>query len=73
MQRAFWSPPFQMIITLFQWLGSTAADVTDLIGTEMECQAHYEEVRRGNRGYPTTALEEMERGGSPFIPSFFRE
>jgi hypothetical protein len=61
MLGAFWSLPFQLIIMPFRWVGGTPADVADWVGTEMECQAHHEEARRGG-SYPAAALEELERG-----------
>jgi hypothetical protein len=76
MLGAFWSLPFQLIITPFRWTGDPAADFTDpRVETEMECQAHHKEARRGSGGYPAAALEELETGQStypPFIPSFMR-
>jgi hypothetical protein len=75
MLRAFRSLPLQLIITPFRWVGGTAADIAERVGTEMECQAHHEEARRGG-GYPAATMEELERGGSaylPFIPSFMRK
>ena len=72
---AFWSLSFQLLITPFSWIGGAAASVADRVGTEMECQAHHEDARRGDGGYPAAALEELERSEStypPFIPSFMR-
>jgi hypothetical protein len=41
----------------------------------MECQAHHEENRRGDGGYPAAALAAMEQGGSPLnsFPVLSRE
>jgi hypothetical protein len=50
MLGAFWSLPFQLIITPFRWAGNTAAHFIDRFGTEMECQAHHKEARRGGCG-----------------------
>jgi hypothetical protein len=68
---AFWSLPFQLIITPFPWAGGTAVDVANRVRTELVCQAHHEEARRGNGGSPTGAVEETQRIESaytPFIP-----
>jgi hypothetical protein len=70
---AFWSLPFQLIITPFPWAGGTAVDVANWVRTEMVCQARHEEARRGNGGSQTGAVEETQRSESaypPFIPSF---
>jgi hypothetical protein len=62
MLGAFWSLPFQLIITPFRWASGAAAEIADRVGTRMECHAHHKNVRRGRR-LPPAALEEMEIGG----------
>jgi hypothetical protein len=44
----------------FVWFEARVQHVADRVETKMECQAHHEEARRGDRGYPTVALEERE-------------
>ena len=62
--------PFQLLISPFRWASSAAEDIADRVGTEIECQAHHEEVRNV---YPASELMRMERGSNRylhFVPSF---
>jgi hypothetical protein len=43
---AFWSLPFQLIITPVRWANEAATEVTYQVAIEMEYQAHHDEERR---------------------------
>jgi hypothetical protein len=68
---AFWSLPFQMIISPVRWASEAATDVADGVAIEMESQAHMDDEKRRMAGYPSTMLREMSGGHglySPYVP-----
>jgi hypothetical protein len=63
---AFWSLPFQLIITPARWGREAATDVVDI---EMECQVHHEDDLSPAACYPVFLLTEMEGGSSLYSPN----
>jgi hypothetical protein len=43
---AFWSLPFQLIISPVRWASEAAADVADRVAVDMEAQAHMDDEKR---------------------------
>jgi hypothetical protein len=72
---AFWSLPFQLLITPVRWASDAAADIAERVGADMECQAHNEETRR-TETYPSSILSSLERGSRffpPYVPRLSSE
>jgi hypothetical protein len=44
---AFWSLPFQLIISPVRWANEAATEVVDRVVVEMESQAHMDSEKRG--------------------------
>ncbi len=68
---AFWSLPFQLIISPVRWASEAASDVADRVAVDMEAQAHMDDEKRRVTGYPSTLLREMHGGHSlypPYVP-----
>jgi hypothetical protein len=68
---AFWSLPFQLIISPVRWANGAATEVADRVAVEMESQAHMDDEKRRMTGYPSTMLPEMTGGHSlypPYVP-----
>jgi hypothetical protein len=68
---AFWSLPFQLIISLGRWASEAATDVADRVAIEIESQAHTDDEKRRMAGYPSTMWREMSGGHglySPYVP-----
>ncbi len=68
---AFWSLPFQLIISPVRWVNGAATDVADRVAVEMKSQAHMDDEKRRMSGYPSTMLREMSGGHSlypPYVP-----
>ncbi len=56
---AFWSLPFQLIITPVRWADEATTEVADQIAVEMESQVHLEENKRKMAGYLASMLSDM--------------
>ncbi len=68
---AFWSLPFQLIISPIRWASEAATDVADRVAIEIESQAHMDNEMRRMAGYPSTMLSEMSGGHGlypPYVP-----
>jgi hypothetical protein len=65
---AFWSLPFQLIISPVRWASEAATDVADRVAIEMESQAHRDDEKRRMAGYPSTMLREMSGGHRLYLP-----
>jgi hypothetical protein len=73
---AFWSLPFQLLITPARWASEATAGVTERVAMEMECQAHHEDSQRPVSVYPAFLLADMELGNSlypTYIPCIATE
>jgi hypothetical protein len=70
---AFWSLPFQLIISPVRW---AIEEVADRVAVNMESQAHMDDKKWRMSGYPLTMLHEM-RGGHilypPYVPRLGKE
>ncbi len=53
---AFWSLPFQLIISPVRWASEAASEIADRAAVDMESQAHMDEEKRGMSGYPSPIL-----------------
>jgi hypothetical protein len=62
---AFWSLPFQLIISPVRW-----ANEADRVAVDMESQALMDENKRKMSDYPAPMLTEM-RGGNSLHPFYF--
>jgi hypothetical protein len=63
---AFWSLPFQLIISLVRW-----ANEANRVDVHMESQAQMDENKRKMSDYPASMLTEMRGGNSlhqPYLP-----
>jgi hypothetical protein len=65
---AFWSLPFQLIISPVRWANEAAFEVADRVAVNMESQAHVDNVKRMMSGYPSSMLHEMRGGHSLYLP-----
>jgi hypothetical protein len=65
---AFWSLPFQLIITPVRWANEAATEVAEPVAVEMESQAHLDENKRRMAVYPASMLSEMREGHSLYLP-----
>ncbi len=68
---AFWSLPFQLVISPVRWANEAASDVADRVAVDMESQAHMDNEKRSVSGYPSTLIREMSGGHSlypPYVP-----
>ncbi len=66
---AFWSLPFQLIISPVRWANEAATEMADRVAVDMESQAHMDGEKRRMSGYPSTMLHEM-RGGQSLYPPY---
>ncbi len=66
---AFWSLPFQLIISLVRWASEAASEIADRVAVDMESQAHMDEEKRRMSSYPSPMLYEM-RGGHSLYPTY---
>jgi hypothetical protein len=64
---AFWSLPFQLIISPVRW-ANEAATVAERVAVDMESQAHMDDEKRMMSGYPSTMLHDMRGGHSLYLP-----
>jgi hypothetical protein len=69
---AFWSLPFQLIISPVRWANEAASDVADRVAVEVESQAHLDEEKRRMSGYPSSMLHKMRGGHSLYLPYVLR-
>jgi hypothetical protein len=68
---AFWSLPFQLIISPVRWANKAATEVADRVAVDMESQAHMYDKKWRMSGYPSTMLHEMRGVHSlhpPYVP-----
>ncbi len=65
---AFWSLPFQLIISPTRWANEAATEVADWVPVDIESQAHMDNEKRRMSGYPSTMLHEMRGGHSLYLP-----
>ncbi len=68
---AFWSLPFQLIISPIRWANEGATEVADRVAVDMESQADMDEEKRRMSSYPSSMLHKMTGGHSlypPYVP-----
>jgi hypothetical protein len=68
---AFWSLPFQLIISTVRWANEAATEVADRVAVDVESPAQMDDEKRRISGYPSTMLHEMRGGHSlypPYVP-----
>jgi hypothetical protein len=61
---AFWSLPFQLIITPIRWANEAATEAADRVAVEMESQAHMEKSKRRMVGYPASKMSNIRGSNS---------
>jgi hypothetical protein len=69
---AFWSLPFQLIISPVRGASEAASEVADRVAVDMEAQGHLDDEKRRVTGYPSTLLREMHGGHSLYPPYVLR-
>jgi hypothetical protein len=68
---AFWSLPFQLIISLVRRANEAATEVADRVAVDMESQAHMEDTKQRMSSYLASMLSKLRGGNSlypPYVP-----